>query len=365
MAQKAERGLYQRKDSPYWWVDLQLPDGSRVCQSTRHRDLAAANEFVIELKAKALQRQKDEASKAYRWPAAVNRYLQESWEKKTLDMDKLHLKALHPYIGDKYLTDISMDTLRPFINKRQREDRVTNATINRQLEVVRRILHLARDEWMWLQGFPKVKMLKEPVRRVRYLSYEEADRLLGTLPKHLKPVVQFALATGCRAGEILAMEWQRVDLDRRAAWLEHGATKSEDARGIPLIEEAIAALTSVQGQHPRWCFTYRGERMSEVGEAFKRSLRRCGIEDFRFHDLRHTWASWHVMNGTSLQSLMELGGWKSYEMVLRYAHLAPDHLHGSAANIERKLISANDDVGPTEEAQPYVHSTLRLKASRC
>jgi integrase len=75
--------------------------------------------------------------------------------------------------------------------------------------------------------------------------------------------------------------------------------------------------------------------MERVGSGWKRALRRVGITDFRFHDLRHTWASWHVTNGTSLQELMELGGWKSYEMVLRYAHLAPDHLSRAAARIEQ------------------------------
>jgi integrase len=73
-------------------------------------------------------------------------------------------------------------------------------------------------------------------------------------------------------------------------------------------------------------------------------LKRAEIEKFRFHDLRHTWASWHVMNGTSLQELMELGGWKSYEMVLRYAHLAPEHLSDAAARIERRLEIVTDEV---------------------
>jgi integrase len=76
--------------------------------------------------------------------------------------------------------------------------------------------------------------------------------------------------------------------------------------------------------------------MQAVGSAWERSLRRAGIENFRFHDLRHTWASWHVMSGTRLQELMELGGWKSFEMVLRYAHLAPEHLKDAASRIERK-----------------------------
>ena len=75
--------------------------------------------------------------------------------------------------------------------------------------------------------------------------------------------------------------------------------------------------------------------MRAVGSAWGRSLRGAGIEAFRFNDLRHTWTSWHVMSGTSLQELMELGGWKSYEMVLRYAHLAPEHLSAAAQRIER------------------------------
>jgi integrase len=83
--------------------------------------------------------------------------------------------------------------------------------------------------------------------------------------------------------------------------------------------------------------------MLKIGSAWKRSLKRARIEKFRFHDLRHTWASWHVMNGTTLQELMELGGWKSYEMVLRYAHLAPEHLSTAAARIERGLGIVEND----------------------
>jgi integrase len=179
-------------------------------------------------------------------------------------------------------------------------------------------------------------MLREPKRRIRFLSREEAERLLEALPEHLRPVVRFALATGCRMSEILSLEWRRVDFDRRVAWLDPGTTKNGEGRGIPLNRDAVLALRGVSGTHPDWCFTWQGKRMEAVGSAWKRALRRAGIENFRFHDLRHTWASWHVMSGSSLQELMELGGWKSYEMVLRYAHLAPEHLAGAAARIERR-----------------------------
>lgn len=177
-------------------------------------------------------------------------------------------------------------------------------------------------------------MLKEPKRRIRFLTSAEAERLNEALPEHLRPVVRFALASGCRITEILHLGWTRVDCDRRVAWLDPGTTKNGAGRSIPLNNDALLALSAVQGSHPRRCFTYHGEPTRSVGSAWERSLRRAGIEAFRFHDLRHTWASWHVMSSTSLQELMELGGWKSCEMVPRYAHLAPEHLSAAAQRIE-------------------------------
>ena len=158
--------------------------------------------------------------------------------------------------------------------------------------------------------------------------------MIQAMPGHMQPIVRFALATGCRASEIFGLEWNRVDLERKVAWLDHGATKSGEGRGIPLNIDAIAALRTTLGQHPRWCFTFAGKCIRKSSTAWGRARRRAGIEDFRFHDLRHTWASWHVQSGTSLPELMELGGWKSYEMVLRYAHLAPEKLSSVARRIE-------------------------------
>lgn len=338
-----EKGLYRRKDSPFWWIDIKLPDGSHVQKSTRLRDLNAANEFLVNLKADTYRRSKAGVIGDRTWQEATLRYIAENPDKKSLGGDIENLRKLDPYLGDKLLREINRDLLWPFIQDRLEKDKVTNATINRGLEVVRRILHLARDEWVWLERFTPIRMLKEPKRRVRFLTRAESDCLLEEIPAHLRPVVQYALATGCRVGEILQLEWRRVDFDRRVAWLEHGSTKNGEGRGIPLNSDAILALRAVQGDHSRWCFTYQGERMAAIGSAWKRALKRAQIENFRFHDLRHTWASWHVMAGTSLQELMELGGWKSYEMVLRYAHLAPEHLSGAAARIERdwKIVDKN------------------------
>ena len=143
------------------------------------------------------------------------RYLAEIPDKRTVDMDRLHLRQLDPFLRGKRLHEINMDVLWPFIHARRERDGVANATVNRALEIVRRILNLAHQEWGWLNRVPRIRMLKEPNRRIRFLTREEADRLHEALPEHLRPVVRFALATGCRMSEILHLEWPRVDFGRR------------------------------------------------------------------------------------------------------------------------------------------------------
>jgi len=169
------------------------------------------------------------------WQQAVVRYLKEFADKRSLPDDKDHLKKLDPYLRSRKLDAIDMLVLQPFIRDRKLKDGVSNATVNRALEVVRRILNVAHQDWRWLKGVPKIRMLKEPRRCVRFLRREEADRLIEALPGHMKPIVQFALSTGCRAGEILGLEWSRVDLTRKVAWLDHGTTKSGDGRACASV----------------------------------------------------------------------------------------------------------------------------------
>ena len=116
----------------------------------------------------------------------------------------------------------------------------------------------------------------------------------------------------------------------------------------------MKALQGCIGTHPKYVFTYRGNQIKGIGNrTWKRACKKAGIDNFRWHDLRHTWASWHVQAGTSLQTLMELGGWSSYEMVLRYAHLASDQLLNAATAIDTE----EEDAGDTET--PLVTNQLR------
>jgi integrase len=356
-----ERGLYRRKDSRFWWIGLVLPDGRRVWQSTGCINRTDAESYLVRLKNEAIEARQQGLLGIFVWQQAVVRYLEEFADKKSLSDDRDHLKKLDLYLRSLKLDATDMAALQPFIRDRKLKDGVSNATVNRALEVVRRILNVAHQDWRWLKGVPKIRMLKEPRRRrVRFLRREEADRLIEALPEHMKPIVEFALATGCRAGEILGLEWTRVDLDRKVAWLDHGTTKSGDGRGIPLNADAVAALESTRGQNPRWCFTFGGKRIQQSSTAWDKAKQRAGIEDFRFHDLRHTWASWHVQSGTSLPELMELGGWKSYEMVLRYAHLAPEKLSFAAGRIERQPLRSIGEAPRGENVAK--NATLALRS---
>jgi len=193
---------------------------------------------------------------------------------------------------------------------------------------------VCRDPGRGIGGRTTGRILHGEVERDRWLTREEAQRLIAVSPPHLSALIRFALATGCRAREITGLEWSRVDLLRRTAWLDR--TKNGTPRGVPLNTDAVAVLESQRGEHPRFCFTYRGRPIAWelTNNAWHTAVRKAGIEDFRFHDLRHTWASWHRQAGTSCDELKDLGGWKSRVMVDRYAKFATEHLAVAAARIE-------------------------------
>jgi integrase len=135
------------------------------------------------------------------------------------------------------------------------------------------------------------------------------------------------VATELRRANVTRLQWSQVDLERRMAWIHPDQAKARRAIPVPLNAEALLDVQKQLGKHATHVFSFRGRPIAQVStKGWYAALGRAGIDDFRWHDLRHTWASWHVQNGTPLFALQELGGWESPEMVRRYAHLAADHL---------------------------------------
>ncbi|HFD87395.1 MAG TPA: site-specific integrase [Gammaproteobacteria bacterium] len=211
------------------------------------------------------------------------------------------------------------------------------------LEIVRAILRRAEREWDRLERAPHVRMLPQAKRRIRWLTREEASCLLAELPDHLAAMARFTLATGLREANVVKLDWSQVDLARRCAWIHADQAKARKAIPVPLNAEAVLVVRQQEGKHPDRVFTYKGKPVTKANNhAWRKALVRAGIEDFRWHDLRHTWASWHVQQGTPLHVLQELGGWSDYEMVRRYAHLSVEHLAEYADGLsEIRLVSTN------------------------
>lgn len=327
-------GIYKRPDSGNWWICTTLPNGKRVRQSagTEVKEDAAA--YLAKLKLDAY-RETHLGIKAQRsWQEAVVRYLDVKRNLRSFSDVQRICRQLDPYLGSMMLNQINGDVVWNIIQG-ERKRGSKPATVNRVLSTMRALLRMARDEWQWIDTFPKIKLLGGEVERDRWLTHSEAQRLIRHCPPHLAALVRFALATGCRASEITGLEWKRVDLDRKTAWLNQ--TKNGTPRGVPLNEDAIEVLREQIGKSLTHCFSYQGERIrwQITNTAWHHALAAAGIEDFRFHDLRHTWASWHRQAGTSCDELKDLGGWKTRSMVDRYAKYATENLLSAASRIER------------------------------
>lgn len=217
-------------------------------------------------------------------------------------------------------------------------DGLTNSSINRELALLKHAFNQA-SRWGLYHGANPMKgvtMLRENPPRLRYLTPDEFKRLHDAAPAHLQPILLMLVSTGLRLGEALGLTWEAVDLEN--GMLHVADSKAGRPRDVPLPSQLRAVLADIKGrsQGPA-VFTYRGKSLSDVRSGFARACRSAGIENFRLHDLRHTFASWQAMAGTPIRTLQELLGHRTITMTMRYAHLMPGHIQAAAKVIEGLL----------------------------
>jgi integrase len=249
------------------------------------------------------------------------------------------LRWLAKYFSDLYLDQITRDYCRKIWEIKKKEASI--ATANRHFEVVRTILRRAFEEWEWIDKAPKIYMGTQPKGVIRFLTKDQAVRLLDELPEHLSDMVEFSLLTGLRKSNVTGLTWSTVDLGRRMAWVESIQSKNGESFAVPLNDEAISVIRRQIGKQDEFVFTYKGNPVTQVNtKAFRSALKRAGIVNFRWHDLRHTWASWHLQNGTPEAALKEMGAWKTDAMVRRYGHYGGSHLliHAQGLQIRPELV---------------------------
>ena len=318
-----------------WQISLRTPSGQRFRRTAGTADRREAQELHDKLKHELWRQEKLGEKPKRLWDEACIRWLQENQDKKSLGSDKIKIRLL-PELRGLQLEDMTRDLIHSVVNRKT----CSGSTKNRYFALIRAILNKCVNEWDWLDKAPKLKLHKEPKKRIRWLYPEEAQRLVNALENlpYMQHLVIFSLATGLRQANVLNLKWEQIDIRRQVAWIYPDQAKAGKAIGVPLNHTAMQVLMD----RPRvsdYVFTHsKGERVKSISSrVWREALEKAGIADFRWHDLRHTWASWLVQNGTPLAALKEMGGWESVEMVQRYAHLAPEHLSQHARLIDSSM----------------------------
>jgi integrase len=284
---------------------------------------------------------------------AADRYLASKARKRTIEADRRQLDLLKAEFGaGTPLAEITASRISEYKARRLAavrkigegesavERRLTAAAVNRPLALLRHLLRLAHEEWGELGAVPKIRTEKEPQGRLRWLTQEEAVKLLAACKKSrngaLADLVEFSLFTGVRRGEALGLTWDRVDRARGVIRLE--LTKSGRRREVPLSSNADAVLAR------RWTpeakgYVFGSRNWNSFRSAWESALAAAGVDDLRFHDLRHTFASWLIQRGRTLREVQEALGHQTITMTMRYSHLAPDHLRAAVAVLDDVLPS--------------------------
>jgi integrase len=288
---------------------------------------------------------------------AVTKYLavKASEGKRSLRDDRQNLARLSTALGREaritdatasWIADYKVARMQTVIPRDGELRSIAPATLNRELASLRHLLNLAHDEWQVLSVLPKIKLLKEPEGRIRWLEPEEEFRLLeacrASHTRHLADVVTVALETGMRKSELLGLTWDRVDLSRGVFRLEGTSrrsgdgTKSKKRRDVPMrqVVDKILAARPEPRQGRVW-------PVGSIRKAFENAVAVAQIDDFVFHDCRHHFASWYVMRGGSLSSLQKILGHASITMTMKYAHLSPEHLRQEMEKTARSEHSQN------------------------
>ncbi|CAE6713735.1 Tyrosine recombinase XerC [Paraburkholderia nemoris] len=343
--------IRKREGSDLWHVDIRTPGGKRIRQTTGTANRKEAQEYHDKLKHELWRIERMGERPAHTWNDAAVRMLKESADLADCDNRAIHLRHFRKFFTGRELSSITRDEIvaaLPEWDQRCKTEQkpVSRATKNKYLATMRIMLKLAADKWEWIDRAPKLEDLKLANRRIRWITKTEAQRLISTIRADwMRDVAILGFSTGLRRANLLGLEWSQIDLVSRRAWIHPDQAKARKPIGVPLNDDAVEAIRRWIGQHERFVFVRNKKPIpvtSWCSAQWDRQCARAGIENFRFHDVRHTWASWHVQAGTPLNRLMELGGWAKYEHVLRYAHLAPDHL---AEHANMVTIWAQPDAG--------------------
>jgi len=336
-------GLYKR--GTVWWMSFSH-NGEQVRRSTETEDRKLAIRIFDKLKGDIAEGKWFEMlpGENYTFGDLMKKYLEEyssvNKAKTSYTRDKSLAAHLLTSFKDEYLLDITPAMISDYKVQRRR-DGAAPRTINYELTLMSHAYNIAIGEWEWLKNNPVKKVKKDRVDNLieRWLTHEEEERLLNVSAKWLQEIIVFAIHTGLRQSEILDLKWHQLDLTRRTMLIYEQKNRGVDT--LPLNETALGVLEERHQHRLSQCdnvfysITHTRIGNRNLFRAFKIATKRAKVPNFRFHDLRHTFATRLVQAGVGIYELQRLGRWKSASMVMRYAHHNPESLRSSIEVMDR------------------------------
>lgn len=325
------KGLYKRGN--LWWISYADGFGNIIRESSQSTKFKDAETLLLERKKAVREGKEPEPIKRipnHTFQQLADEYLKWCERQRSFRSKKGFIAQLKESFGNIQLRHLNTKLLEQFQTERTQKGNKP-ATVNRLMATIKHCIHKGYQWEMLseetLKRVRQVKLLEENNRRLRYLSQPECQALINNCQGNTKATVVMALNTGMRKGEILGLKWDQVDL--RHGFILLKETKNGERREIPINETLRGALQRILRRVDIPYVFYdssTGQPYQDIKRSFNTALRRAGIRDFRFHDLRHTFASHLVMAGIDITTVSRLLGHKSLTMTLRYSHLAPSHM---------------------------------------
>lgn len=339
--------LFKRAGSPFWYVNYRDGSGIRVKRTTGTTDRQEAEDLAAKWKLEARQQRLWGTQPSRTFDELMLAYVKATQDKRSnWSRDLYNLRRLQPFFTGRVLGDLKRSDVRRYIEHRKSQG-IANATINREVGLLSSAINHARREWDWDVPNPAERMrLSEGDGRKRFATVAEVAALIDAAEMHkrapyLADLIRVAVNTGCRRGELLGLRWSQVDLEGGVIRLEGSDTKNGKPRRVPLNQQALKAVLSREKYRAAncpeslWVFCRKsGERNISIQSSWEAVVQEAGLEDFHFHDLRHTCGSWLVQSGVPLADVKEVLGHSTIRMTERYAHNAPENCRAAVDRLD-------------------------------
>lgn len=377
MGRKRTPGLTKR--GGVWHIDKQVRGYGRLCESTGTGSLPRAEEYLRE-RVEAIRRRQVSGRPDLRWHEAAAKYLVDNQHRASIINRSYYLESLHPFIGNLRLQEVHDDTLAPFVQDWRNLGKRTR-TINLVLSLVRRILNLCARSWRlpsgvtWMESAPKISMVEPPdgvsdAAKPYPLDWDEQDRLIRLLPKHLARMALYKVNTGCRDKEVCGLKWawewhtdipslkgrifiipatEMLPGDRRV--------KNREDRLVILNDIAKSVVEAQRGLNPDYVFPYLGKPITGMtNTAWNRAWKEAGLPTSRaylrgVHNLKHTFGRRLRAAGVPMETRKVLLGHTNGDITTHY----------SVPEIEELLTAANKVCERSSRKTPAL-TVVRIKA---